>query len=233
MNQVLAAINSVTKPIHEIYVKAFNANKYAAGIGFSSAITLALFFVMVILISLGDTGMKEDTSVKLADIVMPDREIDTFMTEVEKPDKPEEQPEDRAQPELDLAPLTGIDVSIAKPKPNFKAGGSFFRDGEYIPLFKVVPIYPRRAQERGTMGYALVEFTITDTGSVENAQTIEGYCSSKRPDDPEVQFRPCSMFNSASARAALKLKYKPKIVDGRAVPVDGVLHRFTYILDDS
>ena len=49
------------------------------------------------------------------------------------------------------------------------------------------------------MGYALVEFTITDTGSVENAQTIEGYCSSKRPDDPEVQFRPCSMFNSASA----------------------------------
>ena len=207
MNQVLAAINSVTKPIHEIYVKAFNANKYAAGIGFSSAITLALFFVMVILISLGDTGMKEDTSVKLADIVMPDREIDTFMTEVEKPDKPEEQPEDIAQPELDLAPLTGIDVSIAKPKPNFKAGGSFFRDGEYIPLFKVVPIYPRRAQERGTMGYALVEFTITDTGSVENAQTIEGYCSSKRPDDPEVQFRPCSMFNSASARAALKLKY--------------------------
>ena len=233
MNQVLAAINSVTKPIHEIYVKAFNANKYAAGIGFSSAITLALFFVMVILISLGDTGMKEDTSVKLADIVMPDREIDTFMTEVEKPDKPEEQPEDIAQPELDLAPLTGIDVSIAKPKPNFKAGGSCFRDGEYIPLFKVVPIYPRRAQERGTMGYALVEFTITDTGSVENAQTIEGYCSSKRPDDPEVQFRPCSMFNSASARAALKLKYKPKIVDGRAVPVDGVLHRFTYILDDS
>ena len=233
MNQVLAAINSVTKPIHGIYVKAFNANKYAAGIGFSSAITLALFFVMVILISLGDTGMKEDTSVKLADTVMPDREIDTFMTEVEKPDKPEEQPEDIAQPELDLAPLTGIDVSIAKPKPNFKAGGSFFRDGEYIPLFKVVPIYPRRAQERGTMGYALVEFTITDTGSVENAQTIEGYCSSKRPDDPEVQFRPCSMFNSASARAALKLKYKPKIVDGRAVPVDGVLHRFTYILDDS
>ena len=233
MNQVLAAINSVTKPIHEIYVKAFNANKYAAGIGFSSAITLALFFIMVILISLGDTGMKEDTSVKLADIVMPDREIDTFMTEVEKPDKPEEQPEDIAQPELDLAPLTGIDVSIAKPKPNFKAGGSFFRDGEYIPLFKVIKIYTRRAQERGTMGYALVEFTITDTGSVENAQTIEGYCSSKRPDDPDVQFRPCSMFNSASARAALKLKYKPKIVDGRAVTVDGVLQRFTYILDDS
>ena len=160
MNQVLSAISIVTKPIHSLYVKAFDANKYAAGIGFSSAITLALFFVMVILISLGDSGLREDTSVKLADVVMPERQIDTFLTEVDKPDKPEEQPEDIAQPELDLAPLTGLDVSIAKPKANFKAGGSFFRDGEYIPLFKVVPIYPRRAQERGTMGYALVEFTI-------------------------------------------------------------------------
>jgi protein TonB len=152
-----------------LYVKAFNANKYAAGIGFSSLITLSLFFVMVILISLGDSGMKEDTSVKLADVVMPERQIDTFITEVDKPEKPDEQPEDIAQPELDLAPLTGLDVSIAKPKANFKAGGSFFKDGSYIPLFKVVPIYPRRAQERGTMGYALVEFTITDTGSVEDA----------------------------------------------------------------
>ena len=161
MNQVLSALSVVTKPIHGIYVKAFDTNKYAAGIGFSSVITLALFFVMVILISLGDSGLRQDTSVKLADVVMPERQIDTFLTEVDKPDKPEEQPEDIAQPELDLAPLTGLDVSIAKPKANFKAGGSFFRDGEYIPLFKVVPIYPRRAQESGTMGYALVEFTIT------------------------------------------------------------------------
>ena len=190
MNQVLAAINTVTKPMHDLYVKAFNANKYAAGIGFSSAITLALFFVMVILISLGDSGLKEDTSVKLADVVMPERQIDTFMTEVDKPDKPEEQPED------------------------------------------IAPIYPRRAQERGTMGYALVEFTITETGSVEDASALEGYCSNSNPSDPATEFRPCTMFNSASARAALKLKYKPKIVDGRAVPVSGVLHRFTYILDE-
>lgn len=230
MNQVFAAINSITKPIHGVYVKAFNANKYAAGIGFSSAITLALFFIMVILISLGDSGLKEDTSVKLADVVMPERQIDTFMTEVDKPDKPEEQPEDIAQPELDLAPLTGIDVSIAKPKPNFKAGGSFFRDGEYIPLFKVQPIYPRRAQERGTQGFAIVSFTITDSGSVEDAKALEGYCGD--PTGAESEMRPCTIFNSASARAALKLKYKPKIVDGKATSVEGVLHRFTFIMAD-
>jgi protein TonB len=230
MDQFTTAINSAFKPIIALYNKAFDANKYVAGIGLSVLITTALFFVMVVLISLGDSGMKEDTSVKLADVVMPERQIDTFITEVDKPEKPEEQPEDIAQPELDLQPLTGLDVSIAKPKANFKAGGSFFRDGEYIPLFKVQPIYPRRAQERGTEGFAIVSFTITDSGTVENAKALEGFCGD--PQGPEEEMRPCTLFNSASARAALKLKYKPKIVDGKATPVEGVLHRFTFIMAD-
>ena len=231
MDQITSAIKSALKPVQSLYNKAFNANKYAAGIGLSVIITTALFFVMVILISLGDSGMKEDTSVKLADVVMPERQIDTFITEVDKPDKPEEQPEDIAQPDLDLQPLTGLDVSIAKPKANFKAGGSFFRDGEYIPLFKVQPIYPRRAQERGTEGFAIVSFTITDSGSVEDVQALEGFCGD--PEGPPEEMRPCTLFSSASSRAALKLKYKPKIVDGKATPVEGVLHRFTFIMEDN
>jgi len=231
MDQITSAIKSALKPVQSLYNKAFNANKYAAGIGLSVIITTALFFVMVILISLGDSGMKEDTSVKLADVVMPERQIDTFITEVDKPDKPEEQPEDITQPDLDLQPLTGLDVSIAKPKANFKAGGSFFRDGEYIPLFKVQPIYPRRAQERGTEGFAIVSFTITESGSVEDVQALEGFCGD--PEGPPEEMRPCTLFNSAASRAALKLKYKPKIVDGKATPVEGVLHRFTFIMEDN
>jgi protein TonB len=50
------------------------------------------------------------------------------------------------------------------------------------------------------------------------------------PQNPETEFRPCTMFNSASARAALKLKYKPKVVDGKATSVEDVLHRFTFVL---
>ena len=227
MNQ---AISTIFGPLKSLYNKAFDANKYVAGIGLSVLITSALFFIMVILISLGDSGMKEDKSVKLADVVMPERQIDTFMTEVDKPEKPEEQPEDIAQPELDLQPLTGIDVSMAKPKANFKASGSFFRDGEYIPLFKVQPIYPRRALERGTQGYAITSFTITESGTVENAVALEGYCGD--PEDPNAELRECSIFNSASVRASLKLKYKPKIVDGKPTPVENVKHRFTFKMDN-
>jgi len=186
---------------------------------------------MVALISLGDDTLPTDNSRKLGDVIMPDRDIDTLFDNVDKPEEPEEQPEDIAQPELDLAPIAGMDVSLPKPKANFAANGGFFRDGEYIPLFKVTPIYPRRAQERGIMGYAVVAFTITETGTVENTEPLEGFCGD--PTDPETVYRECSIFNSAAERAATKLKYKPKIVDGKAVRVDNVPHKFTFILEES
>ena len=227
-------VSNLFLPIKAAYIKLFEINKYFAVLVLSVFTTFFLFVLMVTLISLGDSGLKDDKSVKLADIVMPEREIDTFMEQVDKPDEPEEQPEDIAQPEVDLQPIAGIDVNIPKPKANFKAGaGSFFRDGEYIPLFKIQPQYPRRAQERGTMGFSIVAFTITETGTIEDVVPVEGYCSSKNPNDPEAQLRPCTIFNSASSRAALKLKYKPKIVDGNAVRVEGVQHKFTFIMEDS
>ena len=45
--------------------------------------------------------------------------------------------------------------------------------------------------------------------------------------------RDCSIFNNSSIRAAAKLKYKPKIVDGNPVKVDNVLYRFRYEMEDS
>ena len=123
--------------------------------------------------------------------------------------------------------------TIPIPKAKFIAGGSFVKDSEYIPLFKIQPQYPAVAQQRGIMGYAVVEFDIEIDGTIEDVVPVEGYCTSKNPNDPEAQLRPCSIFNSASSRAALKLKYKPKIVDGKAVRVEGVQHKFTFIMEDS
>ena len=192
-----------------------------------------LFLFMVALIYTGDAGDIVKGR-KITDVIMPDREIDTLLEELmEPPEDPEVAPPDIAPPQMDVEPLA-ISAVSTKPQINFNSGsGTLFRDGEYIPLFKVQPVYPRRAQERGTMGYALVEFTITESGVVENIVVVEGYCSNSDPNDPNTEFRPCTMFNSASASAALKLKYKPKIVDGKAVPVEGVLHRFTFALDEN
>ena len=226
----MQAVLNIFRPVLLYVERAFEFNKYLAGAGLAVFITVALFFLMVALISLGDTGIKTDNARKLADVIMPERDIDTLYDDFEKPEEPDQQPEDIAQPELDLAPIEGVDVAIPKPKTNFAAGGGFFRDGEYIPLFKVTPIYPRRAQERGIQGYSIVAFTITETGTVEDVVPLEGFCGD--PTDPATEYRKCSIFNSAASRAALKLKYKPKIVDGNAVKVYDVPHKFTFILED-
>ena len=226
----MQAVLNIFRPVLIYVERAFEFNKYLAGAGLAVFITVALFFLMVALISLGDTGIKTVNARKLADVIMPDRDIDTLYDDFEKPEEPDQQPEDIAQPELDLAPIEGVDVAIPKPKTNFAAGGGFFRDGEYIPLFKVTPIYPRRAQERGIQGYSIVAFTITETGTVEDVVPLEGFCGD--PTDPATEYRKCSIFNSAASRAALKLKYKPKIVDGNAVKVYDVPHKFTFILED-
>ena len=52
---------------------------------------------MVALINLGDNSIPTDNL--LGDVIMPDRDIDTLFDN-RKPDEPEEQPEDIAQPEF-------------------------------------------------------------------------------------------------------------------------------------
>ena len=225
------SLSKVFGPLATLYYKAFNYNKYLAGSGFAAFITLGLFFLMVALINLGDDSLPTDNSRKLGDVIMPDRDIDTLFDNVDKPEEPDEQPEDIAQPELDLAPLAGVDVSVPKPKTNFAGGGSFFRDGEYIPLFKVQPVYPRRAQERGMEGYVIVAFTITESGTIEEPYVIEGKCRNAKNRDGA--YNDCSMFNSATLRAAKKLKYKPTVRDGRAVAVEDVPHKFTYEIEEN
>jgi len=103
------------------------------------------------------------------------------------------------------------------------------KPGDYKPLFKIQPIYPRRAQEKGTQGYAVIKFTITESGSVDNVEPVEGFCGN--PSLPKSELVPCTIFNSASVRAAKKMKYKPRIENGKPVRVNDVHHRFSFMLD--
>jgi protein TonB len=181
-----------------------------------------LFFVMQYLIATADPKIDDTKRRKLADIHMPEREIETNVKEV-KPDKvddPEEPPPELDTPDLDMdmdvevvntAPTAQVDVSIT-------ASGMSTGDGEYLPIVKVAPIYPRRAQTRGITGYCIVEYTVTTSGAIR--------------DPVPVDCQPEGVFESASVKAALKFKYKPRVVDGEAIEVAGVQNKFTYELED-
>jgi len=180
-----------------------------------------LFFIMQYLIASADPQLDEEESFKLADIHMPERDIDVQRTE-KKPDKPEdpqEPPPDMDTPDVEMDVNANV-VNIApqaKVQVDIGSGGMATGDGEYLPIVKVAPIYPRRAQTRGISGYCIVEYTVTKTGSIRDPRAVD--C------DPE------GVFERASVKAAEKFKYKPRVVDGEPIEVAGVQNKFTYELE--
>jgi protein TonB len=187
-------------------------------------VTAALFILMPALIETGNQKLDDKPRTKLADIVMPKQEIETRVEEVkpQKPKEPEQPPPDLIQPEINtdfdpgrvvnVAPQQArVDISIEMGKGI--AGG----EGEYLPIVKVAPIYPRRAMSRGVQGYCIVEYTVTRTGATRDPRPID--C------------QPEGYFEQASVAAALKFKYKPRVIDGDAVDVPGVQNKFTYELE--
>ena len=182
----------------------------------SAALTLVIFYLMQALIAVGDVELSEK-GIRIADVTMPERDLELLM-DVERPEE-EEPPPETMPPEFDMTPPADLDNATPRPKFDFKGRKSgVFADGSYVPIFKVPPIYPRRAQERGIEGCVMLEFIVTKVGAVR---------------DPVVLWSiPSGIFDRAAMRSALKFKYKPQIRDGEAIEVKGVLNQITFIIED-
>ncbi len=197
------------------------AMRIAIGLPLAALVTFALFFLMHSLIFMADKSLNEGPANKLADIFMPDTAIDVNLKDAkpDKPEDPEEPPPDMPKPEMQDIQMTDNAVNMSAPmKANVDIGlnGASAQDGEFLPIVKVQPMYPNRAATRGIEGYCTVMYTVTATGTTR---------------DPEITDCPNSVFKSSSLKAALKFKYKPRVVDGVAVEVPGVRNKFTYQLD--
>lgn len=182
----------------------------------SAVLTLIIFYLMQALIAVGDVELNEK-GIRIADVTMPERDLELLM-DIERPEE-EEPPPETMPPEFDMTPPADLDNATPRPKFDFKGRKSgVFADGSYVPIFKVPPIYPRRAQERGIEGCVMLEFIVTKVGAVR---------------DPVVLWSvPSGIFDRAAMRSALKFKYKPQIRDGEAIEVSGVLNQITFIIED-
>ena len=191
------------------------------GAALAFLVTAALFIIMPYLIESADKTLDEKPRTKLADIQMPDTEIETMKdAKPDKPKQPEEPPPDMEQPEMDDV-NPDIEVVNMAPQQSLQmtntAGGLSASDGEYLPIVKVAPIYPRRAQSRGVEGYCTVEYTVTKAGTTRDITPVD--CS------------PPGYFERSSLKAAQKFKYKPRVVDGEPIEVPGIQNRFTFELE--
>jgi len=182
-------------------------------------ITFGLVFVMFKLIDSGNKDMDEEKAIKIPDFLHVERELteNVKKTEVEKPDEPETPPPDIPEDQIEFeVPDNAVSMAAPKVSTSLNASlGTFARDSDYIPVYVPQPQYPRRAQSRGKEGYAVIEVIITTTGGVRDPKLLE--------EDPEGWG-----LGRAAMKAALKLKYNPRVVDGVGQEVPGVLYKFTF-----
>ena len=191
-------------------------------------VTFLLLFLMEELIVTGKKALTDSQSFHTLDFVRVKRE-DTIERKILKPDRPEtpDQAPEMPAPEqdLDLEPgqeVTGVRMASARTDSlvNVEIGrstGYGIQEGDYLPLVKVAPIYPRRAASRGLEGWVMLRFTVTASGSVKDVVVIES-------SDP--------IFEKAAVQAAMKFKYKPRVVDGIAVEVPGVINRISFFVEE-
>lgn len=95
--------------------------------------------------------------------------------------------------------------------------GDFPSDSEYQPIIRVAPIYPALAASAGLEGYVIVEFTVTQQGTIKDVSVIESSSS---------------VFEGAAMDSAEKFKYRPRVIEGQPVETHNVRNTITFELGD-
>ncbi|MDE0679544.1 MAG: TonB family protein [Gammaproteobacteria bacterium] len=198
--------------------------RYFVALSIGGFAALALLWLMQFLIATGQAAITEALDARFVDFVRVKRE-ETVERKQEKPERPPEvddEPPDIPQQDMDSSDFDSS-VAVSAPNPDMDVGldgelGDFsLAEGDYLPIVKVAPMYPRRAQSRGLEGYCDLQFTVTPLGTTADVSVIE--CTS-------------SLFERASVQALLKFKYKPRVVNGTAIAVPGLRHRITFQIED-
>jgi protein TonB len=194
---------------------------FATAITSGTVITMALFYVMNLLIAIQPGATFEPT---------PSIPIDWI--HVAPPEEPPivtarqfKRPEPLTLPPIDTSrsePGESV-INVGRPAPPPPGPGlqrltSISPDGPLVVMVRVRPVYPAVAAQRGLSGFCAVQFDVLADGSVTNIQVIESSHS---------------LFEASATRAAQRFRYKPRIVDGIAQITSGVRYLFTFEMEDN
>jgi len=186
----------------------------------SAVVTIGLIYGMYALIATDEPELEKSQSLKLPDFVHVPKndDLQVITAKPKRPDDILEQP-DIPDVEIKSDPVnvdTNLTLGSIKVGINRDLKGFNSNDGEYLPIFRAPPVYPRRALDRGLCGWVDLSYTVTSAGTVR---------------DPIVIASTSKTFERAAIKASLKYKYKPRQLDGKAVDVPGVSVRIKFEIE--
>ena len=186
--------------------------RYGTSLLSAFLLTALLLFFMQLLIATGRNAVVENASpTRFLDFVRV-KEAPTPVTTKAPPDvrkdvaKP---PPTRLQSQGDLLD-SGPDIAIPLVEPDIPldAPGLGIGSGELIPIIKVEPIYPSGPLSRGQECDVLVEYDVLTSGATANPRIVNQAV--------------CGGFHRSALASVLKYRYRPRVVDGAPVQVNGV-----------
>lgn len=199
--------------------------RFSSSLLIAALVTFGLFFLMQFLVKMGSGDQKKVKAGHMVDFVRlkKDEEIRTDKRRLPpKPQIAKPPPPPQFNPAKTTKPTRNAGISGPGFNANINMGnvglGAPGEDQDVLPLFRIPPQYPRRAEERGLEGWVELEFTISKTGAVLNPIIVDSF--------------PPNIFNRSATRALLKWKYKPKIEGGKPVQRPGVRVLITFELED-
>lgn len=174
----------------------------AATIGMTT--TTALLWTMQFLIEQTEVASTAPETRGSLDLVRVPRD--------EKPPRTRERPPQRIDPPVVTPPqrsltnnqhtgaVIGVRTQVPNPRPHFSQPTALPRaDGPLVSVINVQPEYPLIAVDRGIEGHVVVEFDVTEFGTVENVRVLESSHS---------------VFEKPAIAAAERSRYVPRVVDG-------------------
>ena len=188
----------------------------------AAVVALCLAWFMFFLTHSSQMRLSATDRIQMLDFVRLKRE-ESAQRKDRRPERPELNEIPDAPPSVDESSASGATLAVSAPAPvqaDMNLGGFGFGsgDGEYLPIVKVAPIYPRRAAARGITGTCLVTYTVTTLGTVKDVAVVDGYCEEE-------------LFRKPSIEAAYRFKYKPRVINGEAIEVLEVYNLFHFELE--
>jgi protein TonB len=200
--------------------------RYAGSLGVAALVTFGLSLLMQSLVwrGVGDVGERKRRPV--LEYVRVKRESET---EIRRRERPKEVvPENAAQPPKIKVSEVGppmqrvARVTVPTFKPSLLDSGGLgvgsAIDTDVIPMVRVNPNYPPRAQARGVEGWVHLRFTVTPQGTTDDIEVVDS--------DPK------GYFERAARRAVKRYRYKPRIENGVPVRRPGVELIIEFELED-
>lgn len=196
--------------------------RYLVAFGFAVVIVTILVAILITLIKTSEVPVADHNALTQVNFIRerkdPDLKLETFKPE--PPPLPDEPPPP-AKLQVDTMDPMGQNFDIS-PQPvmdnfSFEPGlGIGEGDGEYLPIYRVPPQYPRQALVDRKEGWVVVEFTIATDGSVKNARVVKA--------------QPRGIFEQAALQAVRRFRFKPRDIAGMPVEVHGVQNRIRFKL---